>query len=148
MYTPSAFRIDDPDLIRAIVRGNPFATLVSVVDGEPVATHIPVLLAEENGQDVLVTHMAKANPQWKGFEGRVLLIFAGPHGYVSPAWYETTPNVPTWNYVALHAYGVPEMVEGDEALAHLLKMVRTFDPDLDATHPESTEPEFVRKKLG
>lgn len=147
MYIPGAFRIDDPEMIREIVRANSFATLVSTVNGEPMATHLPVLLAEEDGRDVLVAHLAKANPQWQSFDQPVMVIFWGPHGYVSPSWYQTSPNVPTWNYVAVHAYGRAEIIEGDAALDHLIEMVHVFDPDLDATHPESTEREFVRKKL-
>jgi len=149
MYIPSAFRIDDPSLIREIVRANSFATLVTTIDGEPWATHLPVLLVEESDGDILVGHVAKANMHWKGFGIKSLVIFAGPHGYVSPSWYATQPNVPTWNYVSVHAYGVPEIVE-DQAwvIEHLRHMVRTFDPNLAETNPESTEEEFLAKKLG
>lgn len=145
MYIPGAFRIEDPDLIARIVRENPFATLVTVSDGEPTATHLPILLA---GPDLLVGHFAKANDQWRGFGENALAIFAGPHGYVSPTWYETSPNVPTWNYIAVHAYGVPEVVEDSgEVLTHLGDMVSAFDPSLAATHPESMEASFLEKKL-
>jgi transcriptional regulator len=149
MYIPSAFKIEDLSLIHEIVRANAFATLVTTLDGEPWATHLPIMLSEIDGQDVLVGHVAKANPHWKSFGTKSLVIFAGPHGYISPAWYETRPNVPTWNYVAVHAYGTPELVEdADWSVAHLQQMVRTFDPGLAGTNPESTEDDFVRGKLG
>ncbi|AIE86448.1 FMN-binding negative transcriptional regulator [Fimbriimonas ginsengisoli] len=147
MYIPGPFRVDDPEIIRQVVAANPFAMLVSVQEGVPMATHLPVLLVQEEGQDVLVGHVAKANPHWQVFGSTALMVFAGPHGYVSPAWYETAPNVPTWNYVAVHAYGTPEIVEGDEALEHLRELVNVFDPHLEKTNPESTELEFLRKKM-
>lgn len=146
MYVPSVFRIEDQELVREIVRVNPFATLVSTVDGEPWATHIPIALMEG---DVLVGHVAKANPHWKAFGSKSLVIFAGPHGYVSPSWYETRPNVPTWNYVSVHAYGTPELIEDEDwSIDHLVRLVHAFDPTLEDTHPESMDRETVRKKLG
>ncbi len=74
------------------------------------------------------------------------MIFSGPHGYVSPSWYKTRPNVPTWNYVAIHAYGTPELV-CDEAVieSHLREMVVTFDPNLPVTHPESSSTESIKR---
>lgn len=148
MYIPSAFKIEDPLLIHEIVRANSFATLVTTLDGEPWATHLPILLAEEEGTDILVGHVAKANPHWRAFGLKSLAIFAGPHGYVSPAWYATQPNVPTWNYVSVHAYGTPEIMDDpDWAVQHLRHMVHTFDPNLAETNPESTEADFLHKKL-
>jgi transcriptional regulator len=146
MYIPAAFRVEDCALIRDVVRAHPFAILVSTVDEEPFATHLPFLLAEENGRDVLYGHVAKANPNWQAFGNRALAIFAGPHGYVSPSWYETRPNVPTWNYVAVHAYGTPEALENpDVSAAHLREMVVAFDPHLGETNPESTSDETLRR---
>jgi len=148
MYIPSAFKIEDISLIHEIVRANAFATLVTTLDGEPWATHLPILLAEEGGKDILVGHVAKANPHWRAFGLKSLAIFAGPHGYVSPSWYATQPNVPTWNYVSVHAYGTPEIVDdSDWAVEHLRHMVHAFDPTLGETNPESTEEDFLRKKL-
>ena len=110
MYTPERYVMDDAGQQQALMADNPFAQLVTVDgDGLPHASHLPVLY--ENG--VLDGHMAKANCQWQHFEnGRdVLVIFSGPHGYISPSWYESTPAVPTWNYTAVHVYGRPRLIE-------------------------------------
>jgi transcriptional regulator len=146
VYIPSAFRLDDLDLIREIVRTYSFATLVSTLDGEPFATHLPILLGSEGDRDVLFGHVARANPHWKAFGARALMIFSGPHGYVSPSWYETRPNVPTWNYVTVHAYGTPQVMEDPATKEeHLRLMVDFFDPQLHETHPESTSVETLRR---
>lgn len=148
MYIPSAFKIDDPEAIRAAVQDNPFAILISTVDGEPVATHLPILVGQEAGKDILFGHIAKANRHWQAFGTSSLLIFAGPHGYVSPSWYETRPNVPTWNYIAIHAYGTPQLVDDPAAMeCHLREMVLTFDPELPTTHPESVSPETIHRLI-
>ncbi len=144
MYIPEVFRIDDVATIHEIVRANAFATLVSNIDGEPIATHLPLMLHE----DILIGHVARANPHWRAFGTKALAIFAGPHGYVSPSWYETKPNVPTWNYVAVHAYGTPEILDDPDAvIEHLSGMVQVFDPSLGGSNPESTDREFLRKKI-
>jgi len=149
MYIPTAHRIEDRELIAELMRQNPFAILTTVVDGVPVATHLPILVESEEPM-VLCGHMARQNQQWKALEsaGDSLLIFAGPHGYVSPRFYESRPNVPTWNYVTIHAYGRVELVEDeDEALAHLQRIVATFDPTLAEAQPDSTDPAFYRKMI-
>ncbi len=149
MYIPTANRIDDPELIVELMRQNPFATVVSVVEGVPVATHLPILV--EPGEPMLLLgHIARANPQWKCWAANssILVIFAGAHGYVSPRWYESRPNVPTWNYVSVHVAGKVEIIEGDEqALAHLERMVGTFDPNLAELQPDSMDRAFLRKLL-
>lgn len=102
------------------MRRHSFATIVTH-DGEiPHATHMPVLLDATGA--TLVSHMARANPQWQHFADghEVLVIFTGPHAYVSPAWYATAPAVPTWNYTAVHAYGRPRIVTDHECFAKML----------------------------
>ncbi len=110
MYTPKHFALDDPARRQALIADYPFAQLVTVDgDGRPHASHLPFLFADGR----LDGHMAKANPQWRHFQpGQdVLVIFSGPHGYISPSWYESEPNVPTWNYLTLHVYGPPRLIE-------------------------------------
>jgi len=110
MYTPDKYLMDDAAQQQALMADNPFAQLVTVDrDGMPHATHLPVLYMD----GVLDVHMAKANPQWQHFENgwEVLVIFSGPHGYISPSWYESVPAVPTWNYTAVHVYGRPRLIE-------------------------------------
>ncbi|MCK2220181.1 FMN-binding negative transcriptional regulator [Actinomadura sp. ATCC 31491] len=103
-----------PEQAAELVRSNPFALVVSAVDGVPVATHAPVILegdAVEGG--TLLGHMARANPHWRSFASSpdVLVVFSGPHGYVSPTVYATDPAVPTWDYAAVHATGRVELAE-------------------------------------
>ncbi len=107
MYTPRDFAETRLDVIHEAIRSNPFATLVTAGADGLVATHLPVILddaASPNG--TLRAHVARANRQWHDFDGEVLVIFSGPHAYISPSWYgDTQPSVPTWNYLAVHAYG-------------------------------------------
>jgi transcriptional regulator len=101
-----------------------FATLVTQHEGAPFATHLPFLLDAGRGPSgTLIAHMARANPQWRDFAaGReALVIFQGPHAYISPSWYQTHPSVPTWNYAVVHAYGVPHIVEDRDTLYHMLE---------------------------
>ena len=118
MYIPASFSETDAVTLYQFMRGNNFATLITSVDGQLAATHLPFLVDAENG--LLRAHLARANPQWKCFDGReVLVIFQGPHAYISPTWYEVLPSVPTWNYTAVHVYGAPRIID-DEAAMHSL----------------------------
>ena len=107
MYTPQAFGTQDPAALDRLAAYNAFGTLVSQIDGTPVASHLPVLYRRAEGQVLLAGHWARANPQWRDIEGqRVLCILHGPHAYISPRWYlEPEKNVPTWNYAVAHVYG-------------------------------------------
>ncbi|HET9449639.1 MAG TPA: FMN-binding negative transcriptional regulator [Aggregicoccus sp.] len=121
MYIPAPFRIEDPALLLPLLERYSFATLVTVEEGSPFATHLPLLLRRD--PDRLVGHMARANPQWRGFTAQreVLALFQGPHAYVSPAWYASAPNVPTWNYAVVHAYGQARLLEEPAELLSLLQ---------------------------
>lgn len=113
MYSPDHFRVEDSETLHAFMRRHSFATIITHDGTIPHVTHMPVLLDVKQGaQCTLVSHMARANPQWRHFEdGReVLVIFTGPHAYVSPSWYASAPAVPTWNYTAVHAYGIPRII--------------------------------------
>jgi transcriptional regulator len=122
MYTPAHFQIDDFDTLNAFMRQHSFATIVSHDGKIPHATHMPVLLNPTQGSHgSLLSHMARANPQWRHFSGaEVLVIFTGPHAYISPAWYVTEPAVPTWNYTAVHAYGIPRLVTQHDRFVQML----------------------------
>jgi transcriptional regulator len=108
MYIPEPYAVADRDALHGVIRENNFGLLVNQVEGAPFATHLPFLIEG----DVLVSHMASANPQWRSFaaDREVLCIFQGPHAYISPRWYESSNTVPTWNYVAVHVHGVPEII--------------------------------------
>ena len=134
MYIPKAFAEDDPAAIRGVIAQNPFATLVTVDGQEPFATHLPLRhFPGQASPGILVGHVARANPQWRHLEtGReVLAIFQGPHAYVSPSWYETQPAVPTWNYVAVHAYGRARLItDATEIRSRLRELTAHFEAGL------------------
>ncbi len=114
MYIPKSFAETDIAVLYQFIKDNNFAALVTQQNGELLASHIPWLVDTERG--VLTAHLARANAQWKAFDGsEALVMFTGPHAYISPTWYETHPSVPTWNYAAVHVYGAPQIVD-DEAL--------------------------------
>ena len=122
MYIPKQFEVTDPKVLSAVIREFSFASVITADGGRPFATHLPILLEGEGDDARMVGHMARANPQWRHFAngGETLMIFEGPHGYISPAWYETELAVPTWNYVAVHAYGRPVLIDDGERLQALV----------------------------
>jgi transcriptional regulator len=130
MYTPTHFRLDDSAQAMEFMQRYNFATLVTVVDGRPFASHLPfVVEATAEGTLRLLAHMARPNPQWQTLEAQTALaIFAEPHAYVSPSLYEKTQNVPTWNYVAVHAYGRTRLLLDDaDAFALLERQMQVFE---------------------
>jgi transcriptional regulator len=152
MYMPERFREDDLSTLHALMRDYSFAALVTLHEGVPFASHLPLMLAADEGPyGTLYGHMARANPQWRDFDGLqdVLVIFQGPHTYVSPSWYEGDPtNVPTWNYAVVHAYGSPRLITDDDACRALLEtLVRTHEAPF-ATPWRFQGPEAeLRKKM-
>jgi transcriptional regulator len=118
MYIPKHFAVEDREALYALVRANPFGLLVGELDGSPYATHLPFLL----DGDRLLLHFARGNPHWKVLDGQteMLAVFSGPHGYVSPRWYEAEQAVPTWNYAAVHLYGTPRPLEDVYQIRDLL----------------------------
>jgi transcriptional regulator len=130
MYTPKQFALEDAEKIVSFMQAYSFATLVTVRDGLPVATHLPFVVEHQDGTVILTSHMAKANPQWKDLaEQQALVIFTEPHAYISPSLYDHERNVPTWNYVAVHAYGQAVLqTEDDQALTILEAMMDSFEP--------------------
>jgi len=125
MYTPPAFREDRPEILHRIMRQPRLALLMcNGADGVPAASHLPLMLAAEQG--VLIGHLARANPHWQALRdaGRAIAVFAGPEGYVSPSSYPSKAEhgrvVPTWNYEAVHAEGPVEMVEDAARLREIV----------------------------
>lgn len=122
MYTPPAFREDDPGALHAIMRGARLATLVTATAEGLVATPLPLFLVETEGEaGTLYGHLARANPQWTLVPtGEAMAIFSGPDAYVTPSWYPSKREhgkvVPTWNYEAVHAYGPVEFFDDRERL--------------------------------
>jgi transcriptional regulator len=144
MYSPPYNRVRDRAELVAFMRQHNFPVLVTS-GGNLRASHLPALVQEEGEQLVLDMHMARANRQWQDFgSSEALVIFTGPHAYVSPRWYEEAERVPTWNYAAIHAYGVPQLVEDRAAKqASQRRLVATLDPQwlpkLDALRAEYVE---------
>jgi transcriptional regulator len=144
MYLPDHFRVDNPDVIFDFVERHGFALLTTVHEGVPFTSHLPLLLERDGGpQGRIVGHMARANPQWRDAAGQTgLVVFVGPHAYVSPTWYAEPNTVPTWNYAAVHAYGRLEIDEDPEALKQIVGRTTAYyeagrDPQwkLDAGAP-------------
>ncbi len=137
MYVPEAFRLDDSARIAEMMRCFDFALLVTAPDGVPQASHLPFLYDPDRGENgTLLAHMARPNPQWQDFARlaeaglEALVIFQGPHSYISPAWYGAgPPNVPTWNYVAVHAYGLPRVIEDAVEVRALLERLVTVQEE-------------------
>lgn len=113
------------------MRANPFAILVSSTTEGPFATHLPLVIREVGYEIILRGHVAKANPHWRYLEQQpgCLVIFHGPHAYISPTNYVTRENVPTWNYGAVHTYGNARVFSApDELLGVLNELVPLFEP--------------------
>jgi transcriptional regulator len=124
MYTPKHFAIEDIEAIREAMRQNSFAMLVTAGERGIEATHLPTVLAVEGERvGTIRAHVARANRQWEALDGarEAMLVFAGQHGYISPAWYGPGPAVPTWDYIAVHAYGRPRVVEEPERVMAMLR---------------------------
>ncbi|HEY7418906.1 MAG TPA: FMN-binding negative transcriptional regulator [Ktedonobacteraceae bacterium] len=153
MYIPAHHREDDLATMQAWMRDYSFANLVSVGDdGVPMATPLPFLYkADPAPYGTLEAHMALGNAQWRTFQQdrEVLVIFQGPHAYVTPSWYETKLSVPTWNYIAVHAYGVPRIIEDHAVLyEHLKRMVQFHETQFPQPWPfEQLPGDFVEKMM-
>ena len=146
MYIPAPFRNEDVGELKRLMRAYEFATLVSTgPDGAPFATHLPLLLEEdpaEGGVLWLRSHMARANPQWKHFAqgSEVLAVFHGPHALVHANWYDSVPNVPTWNYAVVHAYGPATVIESAAETRDIAyRLVARHTPDMRPLPPEFEE---------
>lgn len=129
MYIPHYYKNENLAEIKDFLFHNSFGILVNQVDGKPWASHIPLELDKgKNGKDILEGHIAKANPQGKAFDTstEVLCIFNGPHAYVSSSWYKEE-EVPTWNYIAVHVYGKLKILNEEETMISLHKLVDKYE---------------------
>ena len=131
MFVPKMFRLEDRSAVADVIRSCDFALLVTAVAGQVQASHLPLLFAPDRGpRGALLGHMARGNPQWRDLErlrqedGEALVVFQGPHAYVSPNWYGAAAverSVPTWNYLAVHAYGRPALIEDETEVCAVLE---------------------------
>jgi transcriptional regulator len=152
VYIPASFAVTDSEVLHAFIEEHSFATLITVYDGVPFASHLPLLLELDHPpHGRLVGHMARANPQWQGADGSpVLAVFHGPHAYISPAWYEAQNVVPTWNYVAVHVCGTLRLVEEREQLRSIVeRTVEAYEHGRAAPWSLlSPDAEFIERLLG
>jgi len=126
MYIPNSNLLTDKTEIVEFMKRFSFATIITAQDGLPIATHLPFLITIKDGNIVLTSHFAKANGQWKDIENnKVLVIFSEPHAYISPKHYDKELNVPTWNYISVHAYGQGTLITNTDKVIEILE--RTID---------------------
>jgi transcriptional regulator len=148
MYTPKLYREENRGKILEFLRQNEFATVVAYDGEKPTASHLLVDVIEEGERLFVNGHMSKVNPLWKTFEKNteVLVIFQGPHTYISPTWYNHV-NVPTWNYQAVHVYGKPRIVEGHAEVYDLLKNLIARHESAADYSLETLPQDFVEKEV-
>ncbi|QEG37133.1 FMN-binding negative transcriptional regulator [Bythopirellula goksoeyrii] len=120
MYTPSSFRVTDPSLTNAFIREQSFGLLLTTEGGRIHDTHTPFLLTDD--ERYLCGHIAKANPQWKSWDlhTTATVIFTGPHSYISPSYYASDFNVPTWNYTAVTVRGPLSILSEEELVVNFI----------------------------
>lgn len=155
MYIPPAFREDDLAALHATMRGARLANLVTATDEGLVATPLPLLLSPEEGPyGTLYGHVARANPQWRAAPtGEAMAIFMGPDAYVTPSWYASKREhgkvVPTWNYVAVHAYGPAEFFDdGNRLLDVVTRLTNRHERPRAEPWAVTDAPEaFIRAQL-
>jgi len=147
MYISSLYREEDRAKIMEFLKQNEFATLVTHDGDKPIASHLLFEVTDDGKSLFLNGHMSKANPLWKTFESNpeVLVIFQGPHTYISPTWYNHV-NVPTWNYQAVHLYGIPRIVDGEEYHAMLSRLIAQHEGGTNYRF-ESLPQDFVGKQV-
>ncbi|WP_391205479.1 FMN-binding negative transcriptional regulator [Psychrobacillus sp. L4] len=149
MFIPKYYKVTDFDEIRNFVQENSFGTIVTTKQGKPIATHLPLGLNKIGDDYYISGHMAYGNPQWRTFETSedVLVMFQGPHAYISSSWYEHE-NVPTWNYQAVHIYGVASILNEEELKQELTTMLLKYEKHRD--NPvlwEKLSPQVLEKEL-
>ncbi|MFC4353767.1 FMN-binding negative transcriptional regulator [Chryseomicrobium palamuruense] len=149
MYIPKRFNVEDTQEIWSFLKTHSFATLVITKDGRPVATHIPVIVRKQ-GENLSVSgHIAYGNPQWRSWEEteEALVIFQGPHAYISSSWYEEE-QVPTWNYQAVHVYGAIRQLSEAELREDLKQLMSTYEQH--RKHPvlwETVTPALLEREI-
>jgi len=145
MYIPELYKNENQEDIQNFIHQNGFGILVNQTDGKLWATHIPLLLEEKDGKQILVGHISKENQQAESFKtnDEVLVIFQGAHSYISSSWYDHE-NVPTWNYLAVHVYGKVQLHSHYETVEGLIKLVDKYEANSEK--PVRVE-EFSKKTM-
>ena len=148
MYISKLYREEDRGEILEFLKQNEFATLVTYDGEKPTAGHLLMEVVEDEGTLFVNGHMSKANPLWKTFEKNleVLVIFQGPHTYISPTWYNHV-NVPTWNYQAVHVYGSPRIIADHDETYNLLRKLIERHEAVSQYKLETLPQDFVEKEM-
>ncbi|MEP0005735.1 MAG: FMN-binding negative transcriptional regulator [Balneola sp.] len=136
MYTPSSFKEENPDVLFDLIEEHNFGIIFSQHQDQPEATHLPFLVHRQKGKHgTLIAHFAKANKHWEKLDEAkdVLVVFQGPHSYISPAWYVNRAEVPTWNYATVHVFGKPKVIEDAAELNKMVKELTHFHEDQENT---------------
>lgn len=151
MHIPTHYKNENLEEVSAFLQQNSFGILINQTNGKLWGTHIPLELdKDEDGSDVLLGHVGKANPQGQNFKDNqeVLAIFQGPHSYVSSSWYEIE-EVPTWNYIAVHVYGTIQIIEGEALWDSLKKLVDKYEQNSEnPVSMENLSPKTLRQIKG
>jgi transcriptional regulator len=142
LRTPS-FLLEDSDEVKRLIRENPWGTFVSATSNGLVASHYPILLEDVQDGISIVSHVGRPDEQAHEL-GRheLMLIVQGPHGYISPGWYDQGDLIPTWNHVTAHLYGVPELLEDGENLRVLHRLVDEFESRMPSPRSLRLDPEY------
>lgn len=146
MFIPAAFRVEDCEKLFAFMERYSFATLVSIWQGAPFASHVPLVVDRDKG--LLLGHLARGNPHCEAFAGpETLAVFMGPHAYVSPSWYATDPAVPAWNYAVVHVYGMPRLLSPDRTREVVDLTVHKYESGRQSPWPNDLPEEFRQRLL-
>lgn len=131
-HTPT-YIVTDPEVVKRLIRENPWATFVSQTADGLTASHYPVLLDEADEGIAIVSHFGRPDDETHHLgEREVLVIIQGPHGYISPSWYDGEGFIPTWDHVTAHLYGTPELLSPEENFAVLSRLVDHFEQHVPA----------------
>jgi transcriptional regulator len=151
LYIPPAFALKDQAMIDQIMADYPFATLITPMDDDALISHVPILAQrDEQGELVLHFHLARANPHVQALrDGRVAIaVFHGPHTYISPQYYQSRQEVPTWNYITVHAYGRPDALDRDHSDDLLARLTGIFESGPNHWHMDEVAPERMDRLHG
>jgi transcriptional regulator len=153
MYIPTHAREERPEVLHDAVAQIRFGSLITVSNGRPAASHIPMLLESRDDGDVLIGHLAKANPQWKDGAGYALATFIGPNFYVSPSLYETKAMthkvVPTWDYIIVQAEGIVRFLDDPKQLLRIVERLTDAQEERrpQRWHVSDAPGDFIENKL-
>lgn len=150
MYTPKMFKNEDQQQLLDFIKQNGFGILVCQKEGRSVASHLPFFLKiNEDDSATLSSHVSKANELTQIFasNNEVLVIFSGPHSYISSSWYDHE-NVPTWNYISVHAYGKLRVIEGDEMVNSISDLVDKYEQNSKCpVSVQGMDPAFFKREM-